>query len=438
MKPLITSASFLLTEDCNLRCTYCFEEHRQKKAMSKEVIKTGLDFLNHNCLVDGSRAFYAMIFGGEPLMEPDGLEFLLEYGHKLAKETNTKFSAGIVTNATILTPRIQEILKKYIPLGLGVQLSVDGVKEAHDMYRVTVAGRGSFDIIEKNIPIWKELFKDHMGQLNVHGCSNKKTLPYLYESYIFFREVWDIPRIWFMPIHSEEWDENDVALYASELNKIADYIIERVKKEGSMREVDYYAPIDRCLRPDRRPSAPCGAGKTFATITAEGLISPCHHLYFNDPEGYTLIGDVFNGIDDQRRLMFVNYDNDDISCSTSCEALQCYRCIAENFVQNGSPFSQIKGHRCQMSLVERQVQLRVREEVGKLGLLNPNGQVQNNQRGNNPHNPDCLCDSRDGGCTNPDVSTDGDIEVLAQALQVIIQKLISLEETQNFMLKKLL
>lgn len=464
-KPYITSASFLMTEDCNLRCKYCFEKHRQDKIMSKEVIKKGLDFLCQNSLAEGSKRFHAMIFGGEPLLCPDELEYLLEYGYSLADKYNARFSAGIVTNATILTPRVQEILRKYIPKGLGVQLSVDGVKESHDMYRVTRTGKGSFDIIERNIPKWKELFKNHMNQINVHGCLNKQTLKYLYDSYIFFREEWDIPAIWFMPIHSEEWDESDVALYESELNKIADYILERAKREGTLNEVKYYAPIDRCLRPDSRPSAPCGAGKSFVTISAEGFISPCHHLYFNDPEGHTIIGNLDDGIDEMRRKLYVEYDNSDLTCDPNCQAYHCYRCLADNFCENGSPFSQIKGHRCQMSLVERKVQLRVKQEVEKMGLLNK----QNNrmyQQGNNPDNPDCLCDSRGtvgtsiqpgNNPSNPACLCDArgnasechsekvcnndsneGLEVIASALSVILQKLESIEETQNFMLKKIL
>ena len=436
--PQITAASFLMTEDCNLRCTYCFEEHRKKRSMSKEVIKAGLDFLCRNSLVDGSRSFHAILFGGEPLMEPDGAEFLLEYGFKLAEETNTRFTAGIITNATILTPRVQEILKKYIPMGLTVQLSIDGVKEAHDMYRVTVNGRGSFDTIEKNIPIWKELFKDHMHQLTVHGCSNKNTLKYLYESYIFFREEWEIPHIWFMPIHSEEWDEDDVRLYEAELNKIADYILDRARRENKLDEIYYYAPIDRCMRPDVRPNAPCGAGKSFATITAEGKISPCHHLYFNDPDGLMYIGDVFNGVDDMARQMYIDYENEDINCPLDCEAVHCYRCIAENYCQNGNPFSQIKGPRCEMSKIERRVQLRVRKGVEEMGLLNPKPAQYG--PGNNPENPDCLCDARgtfhQGEC-NCKTTSDAE-EVIASALTLILRKLDELEETQNFMLKKIL
>ena len=409
----ITSASFLLTEDCNLRCTYCFEEHRQRKSMSKDVIKTGLDFLCRNALADGTKDFHAMIFGGEPLMEPDGLEFLLEYGHFLAEETDTRFSASIVTNATILTPRVQDILRRFIPKGLSVQLSVDGVKEAHDMYRVTASGHGSFDIIEKNIPKWKELFKDHMNQLTVHGCVNQKTMKYLYESYLFFRETWDIPSIWFMPIHSEEWADEDVKLYEEELTKIADYILDRVKKEGKLDEVRYYAPIDRCLRPDIKPSAPCGAGKNFATITAEGKISPCHHLYFNDPEGIMYIGDVFTGVDDMARMMYLMYGNEDLSCPQDCEAVHCYRCIAENYCQTGSPFSQIQGPRCEMSKVERKIHLRVRKEVEEMGLLNK-PEAQGSQ----------------------EVSENE--QIIAAALKMILQKLESIEETQNFMLRKVL
>ena len=47
-------------------------------------------------------------------------------------------------------------------------------------------------------------------------------------------------------------------LYESELSKIADYILERARRENKIDEVQLYAPIDRCLRPDRMPDAPCG------------------------------------------------------------------------------------------------------------------------------------------------------------------------------------
>ena len=214
-KMLPTGASFLVTEDCNLACTYCFElEGRNKSYMTPEVAKEGLEFLAFNAMKMKQKSFSALIFGGEPLMNPEIIEVIFSHGLELARKYDLFFHTNIITNATILTPEIEAMLRKYRDLvDLSVQLSIDGIKEVHDRYRVTRTGKGSFDTIEKLIPRWKALFEDKTNYLNVHGCSNKETLPYLYDNYIFFREVWDIPNIWFIPIHSETWDDGDVDIY---------------------------------------------------------------------------------------------------------------------------------------------------------------------------------------------------------------------------------
>ncbi|SHN73094.1 radical SAM protein [Desulfitobacterium chlororespirans] len=446
---LPTSASFLVTEDCNLRCTYCFEKHKQNH-MTREVARKGLEYLCESAIKNGDDHFHAMLFGGEPLLNPDIVEEILSYGLELGKKYSLIFTASMVTNATILTDDVKRIMKTYQgPAQLSVQLSVDGVKDVHDAYRVTRAGEGSFDVIAKNIPQWQELFADNPRMLNIHGCSNKKTLPRLYENYLFFREEWGFERIWFMPIHSEDWDENDVGIYEEQLGKIADYILERSKREGNIAEVDNYAPIDRCLKPDGFPGAPCGAGKNFVTITASGELYPCHQIYFNDPEKTTKIGDIWAGIDEPRRAIFVNYDNEDMTCAKDnpeCDAYGCYRCIAEHWQRKGSIISTIRGPRCKMSQVERKIQLKIREELMQVGLLNQ--KCTDTRKGNNPNNPDCLCDSRGGaapenitnpvskcGCGN---SEESDNDVIAFALKTVLNKLDTIEKEQALILKKLL
>lgn len=447
---LPTAASFLVTEDCNLRCKYCFEKHNSSK-MTKEVARKGLKFLCNNAIKNGGKHFSAMIFGGEPLLMPDIVEEILKHGTELARENNLNFSASMVTNATILTANVKRILNTFKhEANLSVQLSIDGIKKVHDRYRVTKNGKGSFDTIEKNVPEWKTLFADNMDRLSVHGCYNHDTLPYLYESYIFFREEWGIPRIWFMPIHSEKWDEDDLRIYEEQLNKIADYILGRCKKEGTTNEIINYAPIDRCLRPDAFPGAPCGAGKNFITITAKGELYPCHQIYFNDPEKITKIGTLETGIDELKRKLFASYDNGDLSCAKldpGCDAYHCYRCLGENWDQNGSILSVVDcgGVRCKMSKIERKIQVRVKGGAEKMGLLSKKDS-DNHVRGNNPNNPACLCDSRGGNMPIP--GTQGDnIEVscgneseetIAMALRVIIDKIDTLEKGQEFMLKKLL
>lgn len=455
-KILPTAASFLVTEDCNLACTYCFElDGRNNEYMTEDVARRSLEYLAFNAIETGENHFSAMIFGGEPLMNPEIVEVIFSYGVELARKYNLHFSTSIVTNATILTDKIEAMLRKYKHIAnLHVQLSVDGIKKVHDRYRVTRGGKGSFDIIEKNIPRWKAIFEDNLDRLNIHGCSNKETLPYLYENYIFFREIWDIPYIWFMPIHSEEWTDKDVDIYEEQLGKIVDYILDNVRRTGNYNEVVNYAPIDRCLRPDFFPIAPCAAGKNFITITATGDFYPCHQVYFNDKEKATKIGNLNEGLDEDARRLFLAIDNSDFSCATldpECDAYHCYRCMGDNLIENGSILSTVDclGPRCKMSKIERKLQLRVKGELIKMGLLQDNKLNQEIYTpGNNPNNPDCLCDSRgDNIYTSETESTQSckgcsdnyeqeATETIAMALQLILEKIDLIEKTQDFMLKK--
>ena len=391
-KELPNAASFLLSEDCNLACTYCFELGcRNKNAMTKEVAEQGLQYLSDNALKNGQREFSVMFFGGEPLLNVDVLEYTFQRGLEIAREKGLYFSASIVTNATIFNKRIENIFKKYgRDTNFNIQLSVDGVKEVHDKFRVTKTGKGSFDIIEKNIPKFLNLLDFGIG-VSIHGCSNKETLPMLFENYKFFREVWGFEHIWFMPIHSEDWETKDVAVYDEQLTKIADYILDRVKRENNADEVMNYAPLDKCLYNQGRPNAPCGAGKNFVTITANGELYPCHQFYFNDPDKHTIIGDVWKGIDEETRAIYVGYDMDDLSClkkcNSSCEATGCYICIADNYNINGSITSTVVGPRCAMSKVEKKIQDRMKKELEEMGLLDQ-------KKYNNGGNSACECNLR--------------------------------------------
>ena len=436
-----TTASFLVTEDCNLNCTYCFEKHLKNK-MTNEVAEAGLELLANGAVANGSGEFHAMIFGGEPLLEPGLIRYIFDYGLKLASEMNLRFTASIVTNATLMNDKIENLITDYIDkVQLTVQLSVDGIKEVQDMYRVTRDDSGSFDTVAKNVPVWKELFSNNMNQLSIHGCINKKTMPYLTDNYLLFRKTWDIPRVWFMPIHTEEWDDDDVASYKRQLMEIANYTLYLAMEDGNYNEIQNYSPIDKCLSGDCRPDKPCGAGSNFVTITASGDIYPCHHFYFNDPNRETKIGNVFDGIDDTRRQIFLNYGNEDMSCPSDCEATHCYRCIAENYQINGSILSQIQGKRCGLSLVEREVQLYVRGKLKDMGLL----KKDNYEVGNNPNNPACLCDM--GGsqeqckCRHFEepkkckCDEDDSTDVIASALSHLIDKVGKIEENQNYIIK---
>lgn len=376
-----TAASFLMSENCNLACKYCFELGWHRKInMSKEVIKKGVDFLFENARINNdNEEVHVTLFGGEPLLNLEGVRYLFEYGYECSQKYNIAFTTMTITNGTIMNEEVFNLYSEYRKkISIAVQISVDGVKEAHNMNRVYASnGKGSFDVVEKNFPKWKQIFTNEdssVSGLCVHGCLSHSNMKYYYESYRYFKDVWKANNIWFMPIHNETYTMDDVITYRKDLQKIAEELIAECIQTNSIRPVTEVAPLDRGI--DRVYcggfSAPCGAGKNFVSITADGKISPCHNIYFNDPDRYTLIGDLDNGIDELKVLIYNRYESNDLSChkvNPDCDCYACYRCLADNISTSGTFLTQIRKERCMMSHIERDIQHWIHKELAKLGFI---------------------------------------------------------------------
>ena len=407
--PLPNTGSFLMTEDCNLACKYCFEHHK-KNRMTPEVIERALIYFYENAKVQNKNEVNITVFGGEPLLEPDLIRILFQRGLELQEEYLIEFKAGIITNGTVLNKKVKQLLLDYKDkINMGFQISVDGNEEAQDLCRVTKQGHGSFHLVAKNIEAFKEIFKDNVGMLHLHGVVSKKTLPLMFESYKFFREQWDISRIWFMPVHEDEWVDSDVILYKDQLNKIADYIISNVKDSNSIKDIKNYSPLNKCFEKRTTVNPPCSAGKTYVTITANGDIYPCHHFYFNDPQETMKIGDVWSGIEDEKRKPFLEITNNDMTCENNCSIFNCYRCLGSNWVKNGDMHEQIKGYYCEMAHIENEVILRIRAELEELNLMEK----------------------------PKEYSIEESIDLIAQGMKVLIMEFQDIKAKQDIILEKL-
>lgn len=411
------TASLIVTEDCNFACEYCFETHRQNY-MEPETIKHAIDFL----FLSGKDVDITF-FGGEPLLNIKALKAGLEHGRYMSQKTKRRFNVGIITNGSIYTQEIDDLLRNHLKTHtLSIQLSVDGPEHVQNIYRKTAKKKDSFHLIEKNIPKFKSLFKSPEYQhLNIHGVLGRKNLPFLFESYEYFKNVFKIPRIWFIPTHSESWEKEDVDLYKQELTKIYDDVLKDAKTLNSLTPVHNFSPLDKCLGKPHFTPSPCGAGKSYISITPNGEIYPCHHFYFNDPKKETLLGNIYKGLDYDKKLPFEIYDTKDLSCNlnNTCTAYHCYRCIADNWTQNKSFLGQPKGYRCEMSKIENSLQIKLRKELEDMGLIK---QVEPNQKSNNNHT--CLCNLGD---PKNKKQQDTQENLFAEILYMMTQKLDNIE-----------
>jgi uncharacterized protein len=132
------------TINCNLACSYCFE-NPHKLTMSEKVENNLIKFVKDN-LNTGSDFFFVTWYGGEPLLCIDKILSLSNEFKKIAKKLKIPYSADIITNGTLYTKDIAYKLKEANVTD--VQITLDGYKEMHDVRRPFKAGnKSSFDVI---------------------------------------------------------------------------------------------------------------------------------------------------------------------------------------------------------------------------------------------------------------------------------------------------
>jgi len=132
-------ATFILTEQCNLRCVYCYQNHQNTKASINSLQKS----LRHvETRIDDYESLKVHWFGGEPLLRLDILEHTAFHLIKMCEERRKKYFSGITTNGILLNNRTAKKLKN---LKVDqIQFTLDGDCDQHNELRVYASGNGTF------------------------------------------------------------------------------------------------------------------------------------------------------------------------------------------------------------------------------------------------------------------------------------------------------
>ena len=144
------------TYACNLKCIYCYEQTYMIQGTTNidPIEMVDLQFDRIDKIMNTYEEKYGKtnddiritIMGGEPLLKCNLKT--VEYIFKKAKERN--YTIDIVSNGVDLNHYI-DLFNQYKNTLHHIQITVDGVKEIHDQRRIFHDGRGSFEMIMKNI-----------------------------------------------------------------------------------------------------------------------------------------------------------------------------------------------------------------------------------------------------------------------------------------------
>jgi uncharacterized protein len=131
------------TEQCNLRCTYCYEDFSLGRMPPKAV--SGIINLVGRRAEAGLKLFELEFFGGEPLAAWSVVEKLSRSLHEICEQHSTSMVGSMTTNGILLNrQRLDALAANNVN---GFQITLDGPETIHNKRRVTAKGGGTFELV---------------------------------------------------------------------------------------------------------------------------------------------------------------------------------------------------------------------------------------------------------------------------------------------------
>lgn len=321
------AVTMLLTNDCNLACSYCFESNKGKDYMSKEM---ALDILKatYNVVDPMAGIFTLNMFGGEPLMNWDTFKAVCDY----VLENNLKIRITATTNLTLLTDEMIDYIDE---LSIPILVSVDGIKEVHDKHRCN-----SFDKVIENM---KKLIDRDLGYLiEARMTVAPDTAKYMYESVKMLVDL-GINNIANVPASDLDWDAQSIQDYKDNYEKILDMYIDILNDETNKRNISLYKvdqALNLALEPIKEDTSMCNIGNPrWVIVDWKGDIWPCPDYPTTDNVDLIAgkIGNFYTGVDETKvdpKPMVATYE---LERCKGCEAISICKsgCPYENYTKNG-------------------------------------------------------------------------------------------------------
>lgn len=295
-----------MTNFCNLKCNYCFANegtyNKKKRKFDKNLIDKFIDFLILYPTVQN-----ITFFGGEPLLNVDGIEYLCQQVNNLRPDIGFYCQ----TNGTLMNKRIDNLIHRY---KIKFTLSIDGSKEDNDRNRVFKDNTGSFDVINENYKRFKE------NALSIEATYDGKSKYTKKEIAEYLTKKYGCTNVSVCELfgNSRTIEFTSPKKYIEDILNCSSIPINRTRE----LLLGFFTKTNQCYF--------CSAGTQLLNIDSDGKIYPCH-LLIDKKEKY-LLGDLTSFNKDEfesKRLRFSEKVNKKSyeqckKCNISWNCSQCF------------------------------------------------------------------------------------------------------------------
>ena len=332
-----------LTQNCNLRCSYCAytsnngtNRLHQNKKVDLNIAKKAILMLRDNSI--DSNKLSIGFYGGEPLLEFDLIKEIVRFCKKelIGREVNYT----ITTNSTLLSDEILEFFERE---NFQIVLSLDGPKKINDKNRKFLQGNDSvYDKVIKNIKKiekeYKKLFKNLTINMVIDPTQNFNDYQELFIQNPLLNKVKimatlvdnDYKEVEYTAteLFNKQYGENRYKYYLYYLGKIE---LENKKFFSALFQQNYKELLGGhrraySLGKTACPSGPCIPGKQRLMVDVNGMFYPCERISETDENN--IIGNIDRGIELNKSIEVMNIARQNEEECKKCFAFRyCGLCI---------------------------------------------------------------------------------------------------------------
>lgn len=335
-----------VTEDCNMRCRYCFVHHTPAR-MTVDTAMKALYFLLAQQEPGIKRNLNITFFGGEPTLEWDSLIVpVVKRGREL---TNDQMSFNITSNGVLLNRERLDYMKAN---NISLLFSFDGDEETQNYNRPMKGGQPSFPLLKDKV----RLILEYFPQMTFRATIYAPTIHLM--SHNFDYAVGEGYKHFFFAPDScgstMDWTEKVFQTYTEQLYKIADRVIKECRKGNYIG----ISPIDRAYMIHLTGNIPyndpnirnipglgrCGVGGNGSALVApDQKIYTCQEVFTNyEKRDAFLVGSLDTGIDQEKvKRIWDQMDFTKLRDSEGYYGQNCEKCALVGQCQGGCTVRQI-------------------------------------------------------------------------------------------------
>ncbi len=336
--------TFVVTQDCNLRCTYCYMTHKNSSNdmtlnQAKDIIDFLLDREKMRPYINIEETPFVILefIGGEPLLKTELMIEIMRYWKIRAWELDhpwaTNYRISISTNGLLYNSDLfrQFLFENYDRVSCTI--TIDGTKELHDSCRVDPSGKGSYDRVISNVPLWIAENPYPSTKLTIAH----ENIDYLADSVIdLFKKGIDVSA---NCVYENVWSKGDNIRLYNQLIELADRMIDE----------EYYLyhfctffdeKLGGRVTEDRNY---CGGDGSMLAVDSTGTLYPCirymRYSMSTGREGLS-IGHIDRGWDLKaiKELSGITFSSQSPSKCMECKiSAGCGWCSGLNYDLYGTP-----------------------------------------------------------------------------------------------------